>query len=81
MIRIMIRFKDYEYSMIKRQTICLFLLNHLFIYVKNHLAIYLQIPVYDFKTNSRVPDKFTVIYPSDVVLVEGILIFYYARMR
>lgn len=40
-----------------------------------------KIPVYDFMTNSRVPDKFTVIYPSDVVLVEGILIFYYARMR
>jgi len=40
-----------------------------------------KIPVYDFKTNSRVPNKFTVIYPSDVVLVEGILIFYYARMR
>jgi uridine kinase len=40
-----------------------------------------KIPVYDFMTRSRVPDKFTVIYPSDVVLVEGILIFYYARMR
>jgi len=40
-----------------------------------------QIPVYDFKTNSRVPGQFTTIYPSDVVLVEGILVFYYAKMR
>ena len=40
-----------------------------------------QIPVYDFKTNSRVPGQFTTIYPSDVVLVEGILVFYYVKMR
>jgi len=40
-----------------------------------------QIPVYDFKTNARVPDQFTTIYPSDVVLVEGILVFYYPNMR
>jgi len=40
-----------------------------------------QIPVYNFKTNSRIPGQFTTIYPSDVVLVEGILVFYYARMR
>merc|ERR1712218_285453 len=40
-----------------------------------------QIPVYDFKTNARVPGVFTTIYPSDVVLVEGILVFYYANMR
>jgi len=40
-----------------------------------------KIPVYDFLTNSRVANKFTVIYPSDVVLVEGILIFYSPRLR
>lgn len=40
-----------------------------------------QIPVYDFKTNARVPGLYTSIYPSDVVLVEGILTFYYANMR
>merc|ERR1719362_2104723 len=40
-----------------------------------------KIPVYDFKTNSRVPGEFTTIYPSDVVLVEGILVFYYPKMR
>ena len=31
-----------------------------------------QIPVYDFKTNARVPGAYTVIYPSDVILVEVI---------
>jgi len=40
-----------------------------------------KVPVYDFKTNSRSPGEFTTIYPSDVVLVEGILVFYYPRMR
>jgi len=40
-----------------------------------------KIPVYDFKTNSRVPGEYTTIYPSDVVLVEGILIFYHTKMR
>jgi len=40
-----------------------------------------QVPVYDFKTNARVPGLYTTIYPSDVVLVEGILVFYHASMR
>jgi len=40
-----------------------------------------KVPVYDFKTNSRSPGEFTTIYPSDVILVEGILVFYYPRMR
>ena len=40
-----------------------------------------KVPVYDFKTHSRVPGKFTTIYPSDVVLVEGILVFYFTRIR
>ena len=40
-----------------------------------------KIPVYDFKTNARVPGLYTTIYPSDVVLVEGILVFYHASMR
>eukprot|EP00092_Neocalanus_flemingeri_P056660 GFUD01067193.1.p1 GENE.GFUD01067193.1~~GFUD01067193.1.p1 ORF type:complete len:162 (+),score=33.97 GFUD01067193.1:64-549(+) len=39
-----------------------------------------KIPVYDFKTNTRVPGDFTIINPSDVVLVEGILIFYFPRI-
>jgi len=40
-----------------------------------------KIPVYDFKTNARVPGEFTVIYPSDVVMVEGILVFYFPNIR
>merc|ERR1719339_494562 len=40
-----------------------------------------KIPVYDFKTNSRSPGEFTTIYPSDVVLVEGILVFYFPGLR
>lgn len=40
-----------------------------------------QVPVYDFVTNSRIKDKFTVIHPSDVVLVEGILVFYTSDIR
>eukprot|EP00092_Neocalanus_flemingeri_P056661 GFUD01067194.1.p1 GENE.GFUD01067194.1~~GFUD01067194.1.p1 ORF type:complete len:206 (+),score=56.21 GFUD01067194.1:71-688(+) len=40
-----------------------------------------KIPVYDFKTNTRVPGDFTIINPSDVVLVEGILIFYFPRIK
>lgn len=36
-----------------------------------------KIPEYDYKTNSRVKDKFTFIHPSDVVLLEGILVFYH----
>ena len=37
-----------------------------------------NIPVYDFKLNSRVRDKYITVYPSqvDVVLFEGILTFY-----
>merc|ERR1719422_216240 len=40
-----------------------------------------KVPIYDFKTNSRLPGEFTTIYPSDVILVEGILVFYFPRMR
>merc|ERR1712073_177500 len=34
-----------------------------------------------FKTNARVPGVYTTIYPSDVVLVGGILVFYYPAIR
>ena len=40
-----------------------------------------KIPVYDFKTNSRRADEWMTIYPADVVLFEGILVFYSAEMR
>jgi len=40
-----------------------------------------RVPVYDFKTNSRVKGQYTVVYPSDVVLLEGILVFYHKDVR
>jgi len=42
-----------------------------------------QIPVYDFKLNSRVRDKSVTVYPDqvDVVLFEGILTFYNPKVR
>merc|ERR1711963_81644 len=40
-----------------------------------------QVPLYDFKSNSRIPNEFTVIHPSDVVLLEGILVFYHKEVR
>ncbi len=40
-----------------------------------------KVPVYDFKTNSRRPGQFTEIFPSDVVLLEGILVFYSKDVR
>uniref|UniRef100_A0A4W4FE00 Uridine-cytidine kinase n=2 Tax=Electrophorus electricus TaxID=8005 RepID=A0A4W4FE00_ELEEL len=39
-----------------------------------------QIPVYDFVTHSR-KDEFVTLYPADVVLFEGILIFYTQEIR
>ena len=39
------------------------------------------VPVYDFKTNARVDGEFVTIQPSDVVLLEGILVFYYKEVR
>jgi uridine kinase len=40
-----------------------------------------KVPVYDFKTNSRKPGEFSEIFPSDVVLLEGILVFYQKDVR
>ena len=40
-----------------------------------------HIPVYDFKTSSRLRDEWVTIYQADVVLFEGILAFYLAEMR
>jgi len=40
-----------------------------------------QIPLYDFKTNSRREDEWVTIYPADVLLFEGILVFYFAEIR
>ena len=40
-------------------------------------------PVYDFRTHSRVSGRCMVIGPGrhEVVIVEGILVFYWARIR
>lgn len=40
-----------------------------------------QIPSYDYRNNSLCPDKMITIYPADVVLFEGILVFYYPAIR
>lgn len=39
------------------------------------------IPAYDYKTNSLFKDQQIVIYPADVVLFEGILVFYFPVVR
>lgn len=36
---------------------------------------------YDYRTNSLCPNKTSTIYPADVVLFEGILVFYFPRIR
>uniref|UniRef100_A0A1B6CPJ1 uridine/cytidine kinase n=1 Tax=Clastoptera arizonana TaxID=38151 RepID=A0A1B6CPJ1_9HEMI len=40
-----------------------------------------HIPVYDYRTNSRIDNQFITIYPADVVLFEGILVFYFPEIR
>ncbi|XP_071802149.1 uridine-cytidine kinase 2-like [Asterias amurensis] len=40
-----------------------------------------KIPMYDFTTNSRKVDEYTEVYPADVVLFEGILVFYMKEVR
>lgn len=40
-----------------------------------------EINSYDYRTNSVVRDKKITIYPADVVLFEGILVFYFPQIR
>ncbi|XP_071820830.1 uridine-cytidine kinase 2-like [Apostichopus japonicus] len=40
-----------------------------------------QIPVYDKVANARKKDEFKTIYPTDVVVFEGILVFYFKTIR
>jgi len=40
-----------------------------------------NIPVYDFRTHSRLPDQYTKVHPADVVIFEGILVFYFPELR
>lgn len=40
-----------------------------------------RIPTYDFKTHTRRDDEPRIIYPADVVIVEGILIYHFPLIR
>ncbi|XP_034486995.1 uridine-cytidine kinase isoform X1 [Drosophila innubila] len=40
-----------------------------------------EIPSYDYRTNSLDFENVLVIYPADVVLFEGILVFYFPKIR
>lgn len=39
------------------------------------------INLYDYRTNSVSPNQSITIYPADVVLFEGILVFYFPKIR
>jgi len=40
-----------------------------------------KIPKYDYRNHCRIPEESKTVEPADVVLVEGILIFYYQDIR
>ncbi|KAM3375315.1 uridine/cytidine kinase UKL1, chloroplastic [Capsicum galapagoense] len=40
-----------------------------------------QVPIYDFKTHQRCSDSFRQVNASDVIILEGILVFHDARVR
>jgi len=40
-----------------------------------------SVPVYDPKTNTRLPDTYTILEDCDVVIFEGILVFYHEEIR
>ncbi|XP_065072471.1 uridine-cytidine kinase isoform X4 [Ochlerotatus camptorhynchus] len=40
-----------------------------------------EINEYDYRSNAVCPDKKLIIYPADVVLFEGILVFYFPEIR
>ncbi|EDW83412.1 uncharacterized protein Dwil_GK22830, isoform A [Drosophila willistoni] len=40
-----------------------------------------EIPSYDYRTNSLNFEEMLIIYPADVVLFEGILVFYFPKIR
>ena len=41
----------------------------------------IHVPVYDFKTHSRMQDEVRVVNPADVVIVEGILVLQFEKIR
>ncbi|KAG9141973.1 hypothetical protein Leryth_009318 [Lithospermum erythrorhizon] len=40
-----------------------------------------QVPIYDFKTHQRCTDSFRLVNASDVIILEGILVFHDQRVR
>ncbi|XP_075144977.1 uridine-cytidine kinase isoform X2 [Haematobia irritans] len=44
-------------------------------------GVKVEIPAYDYKTNSLDYENKLTIYPADVVLFEGILVFYFPKIR
>ncbi|XP_044757105.1 uridine-cytidine kinase isoform X2 [Coccinella septempunctata] len=40
-----------------------------------------KIPTYDYKSHTLLKDELITIYPADVVLFEGILVFYFPEVR
>jgi uridine kinase len=40
-----------------------------------------EVPVYDYRKHSSSGEQLSTIYPADVVLVEGILVFYIPEIR
>nr|GMC99503.1 uridine kinase-like protein 1, chloroplastic [Ipomoea batatas] len=40
-----------------------------------------QVPIYDFKTHQRCSDSFRQVNASDVIILEGILVFHDSRVR
>jgi uridine kinase len=40
-----------------------------------------SIPSYDYRSNQTLAEKTFTIHPADVVLFEGILVFYYPEVR
>lgn len=41
----------------------------------------IQIPTYDYRNHSLSKDEILTVYPADVVLFEGILVFYFPEVR
>lgn len=41
----------------------------------------IKVPVYDFQTHSRKADDFRVVKPADVVIIEGILVLQFEKIR
>ncbi|KAL8553260.1 hypothetical protein ACS0TY_001792 [Phlomoides rotata] len=45
------------------------------------LSVHVHVPIYDFKTHQRSSDSFRQVNASDVIILEGILVFHDQRVR